>query len=624
MICQKFTDKNILKLKKQLKFFPEISDRDFWENAKPYSIEFFEKNVKRYEGIERKHLTATLCRKYAVDGDRVEFEKVYFSRRSELVNKVILECFHNDGRYMDDILDLVWMILEETSWTIAAHYSNSVAADSLPWCENDCIDLFSAETACTMAFVYQTLKEKLDEISRNITPRIVKRIEEQLDVYLNSEGFWWYGRPGYAPNNWNPWINSNILTCAFAVVEDEDRLRDIVYKALISLDYYFDNYPDDGACDEGPSYWNQAGLSMLESLWILNLGTDGQINFFGEEKVKNTLEFFMKYDTGNSQAVNFADAGINVVSYYPSLYKMAKLSANQKTMSFSKMLYDTVNAAKMPASNATARMAHLAGSMPKAHRMMDIIKYSPEMDKLDVAEFKPDSDYYLESIQVVTSRYRSDAREGIFFAAKGGHNNEHHNHNDIGNFIVYKNGTKFLIDSGNMQYRKGTFGAGRYTLKSTRSAYHNVPLIDGIEQQEGQQYCAKNAVLEKSENKTFFSVDIADAYPDKIAEKWVRSIDYDKAAQKMTVTEDFALAKESEISLNFLTPQNVEFAGNSVIITAENGEILEMAFDNQMEFEIEKVDYDNDHLIRLNWGENIYRISMITKAKSGKITYVIK
>ena len=261
--------------------------------------------------------------------------------------------------------------------------------------------------------------------------------------------------------------------------------------------------------------------------------------------------------------------------------------------------------------------------MPKVFRMMDIVTYSPEMDKLEDAGFEQDLDYYLDSIQVVTSRFKSDAKKGLFFAAKGGHNAEHHNHNDVGNFIVYKNGTKFLIDSGNMQYRKETFGELRYTLRSTRSAYHNVPMIGGTEQKDGREFAAKNAKYENTGEKTLFSLDIADAYPEKTIEKWVRTFEYDKPGQAIKVTEDFVLNKESEYSLIFLTPQKVERNGNTVLLSAENGETLEIAFNRDFDFEVETVECE-DHISIANWGERFYRISIKSKAKSDKITYTIK
>ncbi|MBR5586357.1 MAG: heparinase II/III family protein [Clostridia bacterium] len=624
MFCEKFISPMRINVKTGLQIFPKISDRKFWEENLKYSLEFFEENVKQYNPAERKPLSAALYRRIAFDGDRVAFENVYFARRAELANKIILECYYNDGRYMEDILDLIWMIMEEITWIIPAHIFRDPGSDSLPVMDEKFIDLFSAETACTLSFAIQTMGEKLNEMSVNILPRIKARLCKMVELYTERDDMYWMAfREGSRAANWNPWITSNMLVTAFTVVEDKEILQKFVYKALRVLDRYYEVYPLDGACDEGPVYWTQAGLSMMEDLWLLKIGTDGQIDVFNEEKVKNTLEFFMKVYTGRGQVMNFADSSLNVPVYYATIYKVAKFAKNEKVISFAKSLYDTENANSKAMADSFLRGRNISSAMTKVMRMMDIVAYSAEMENLPDSGFKPDSDYYLASTQVMTSRFESDPEKGLFLGAKGGHNGEHHNHNDVGSFVVYKNGTKFLIDSGNMQYRKETFTEERYNLVSTRSGYHNVPLIDGVEQQAGKEFAAKNADYKNDGKKVSFSLDIADAYPDKVAKKWVRSLEYDKSAQTILVSEDFALAKTSEFSLNFLTPQKTERNGNVIKFAASNGETFEMSFDTDFEFETEKLVYD-DRLFIANWGEDLYRISLKFKGKDGKITYIIK
>src|SRR5690606_32488668 len=57
------------------------------------------------------------------------------------------------------------------------------------------------------------------------------------------------------------------------------------------------------------------------------------------------------------------------------------------------------------------------------------------------------------------------ARKGNFyFAAKGGHNNESHNHNDVGNFILYYKNRPLLIDVGVEFYTAKTFSDERYQI----------------------------------------------------------------------------------------------------------------------------------------------------------------
>lgn len=71
------------------------------------------------------------------------------------------ECVENENRFLDDIVNGVWSICEESTWAISAHLGNcsSGSTDVLPDSLNDAVlDLFSLETAQLIAFVYYLLK----------------------------------------------------------------------------------------------------------------------------------------------------------------------------------------------------------------------------------------------------------------------------------------------------------------------------------------------------------------------------------------------------------------------------------------------------------------------------------
>ena len=113
-------------------------------------------------------------------------------------------------------------------------------------------------------------------------------------------------------------------------------------------------------------------------------------------------------------------------------------------------------------------------------------------------------------------------KKGLFFAAKGGFNNESHNHNDIGTFILYKDEQPMFIDAGVGTYNKKTFSNERYDIWTMQSGYHNLPQINGYEQPFGKNYKSKNASFDAKRNE--FKLDIAGAYPKEANIKtWIRS-----------------------------------------------------------------------------------------------------
>lgn len=146
-----------------------------------------------------------------------------------------------------------------------------------------------------------------------------------------------------------------------------------------------------------------------------------------------------------------------------------------------------------------------------------------------------ENDTYIKSLSIMIS---GDAQCGLYLAVKGGHNAESHNHNDVGNFVVYKNKTPFLIDAGCIAYSAKTFSEERYSIWCNSSKYHNLPLINGYEQIAGAEHCAENIGYSVSEHKAEFSMDICRAYPEECGVKsWYRSFVFNKKEQNITITE---------------------------------------------------------------------------------------
>ena len=108
---------------------------------------------------------------------------------------------------------------------------------------------------------------------------------------------------------------------------------------------------------------------------------------------------------------------------------------------------------------------------------------------------------------------------------------ESHNHNDVGNFILFQNGHPVLIDIGVGTYTAQTFNAHRYELFYMQSEYHNCPTINNVAQHAGSQYSSHNVSFVEHANNggIHFSADIAKAYPTEAhVKQWIRSFDFDR------------------------------------------------------------------------------------------------
>ena len=284
-------------LVKDWRYFPASQDREAWGNL-PEAIkkEITDRGEEALQ-YEWPILPATLYLEYTRNGNRSNFQAVYFERRNKLHDLVMAEALTQSGKYLDQVINGVWAICEESSWCIPAHISLQEDGHTpLPRPEEEVVDLFAAETGTTIAWTYYFLKEQLEEITPVITQRMEIEIEKRIFApVLEREDFWWMGLgPRKKVNNWNPWVISNWLTAVLLMEKDLERKAKSVSKAMLCLDNFINIYPEDGGCDEGPGYWGHAGGSLFDCLDLLYSATDGKIDIFDHPLIRNIGSYIAK------------------------------------------------------------------------------------------------------------------------------------------------------------------------------------------------------------------------------------------------------------------------------------------------------------------------------------------
>ena len=116
------------------------------------------------------------------NGNRTVFQNVYFERRRDMVSLALAEYVEGKGRFADALRDVVWMILEETTWVLPAHsreMGGGLDALSYGVEQTDYIDLFSATTGAALAMVYYLCREIFDEPAA-MRQRILIELEKRI------------------------------------------------------------------------------------------------------------------------------------------------------------------------------------------------------------------------------------------------------------------------------------------------------------------------------------------------------------------------------------------------------------------------------------------------------------
>ena len=592
--------------------FPKPDDKAGWSKADPEMLAAILKEAESYLNYEWPYIPATKSLLFERTGDRNEYQSLSFKKRGVLGVLLLAEVHENKGRFLDAIIDGVWSICEESFWGVPAHLPKTKEYAGLMDVSDPFVDLFAAETGTYLAWVDYFLGDKLDAVSPQIRKRIYFETNNRLFKPLMTKPHGWMtkNQNGRAPNNWNPWICSNWLNTAL-LLEKNDQLRaDMTYKILKVLDEFVNPYPQDGGCDEGPSYWGAAAASLYDNISMLNHATNNAFQFvFADEKIKNMGKFIYRAQISDTYFLNFADAD-----------PKPKMSAN--------MIYrygKDINDPDMMKFGAYYRQQEdiLSGNF-HFFRKLYALFMQDEFENAGQGLPLP-KDVWLPDLQVMVARDEEGSTKGFYVAAKGGHNDESHNHNDIGNYVVYYDGQPLLIDVGRGTYTRKTFSDRRYEIWYNCSDYHNTPSVNGKTQPPGRQFSASNVQYKSARRYSQFDVDIAKAYPEDAAiNSWKRTVRLNRT-KNVTVTDAINLKQVNELTEHLMTcyPSEVRTPGELIIhykINDAQPRDFVIRYDaKQMQAVVEKIPLTTmeDQGIIQKWGDTIYRINF--KAISPKV-----
>ena len=440
---------------------------------------------------------------YDETGDRAIFEKGYFERRNDCSYILVAYWLTNDEKYKKPLIDLICMICDEFTWCLPAH----IHTDPLPegyLSSSGVVDLFAAETARLLADICDVVGDRLpDFISERITYEIDRRITKPLLKWK----FWWQR----CTNNWAAVCAAGSARAVFKFAGEDD-IKALIPMFETCMEHFLSGYKDDGCCLEGFAYWRYGFGYFVIYADLIREYTSGRINYFENEKVRNIALFPQRIRMGKGKTVCFSDGvndftiGSGIICYLRKQYGDA-------------VQYPSIE-----------YLGHKGNVFSINELLWFDVEYK-EDESSDATEI-------FEGAQWCISR-----RKNYSFAAKGGHNYEPHNHNDVGSFmIVAKDDSIPLADIGAEKYRRETFRLDtRYTILNHSSWGHSVPIInkDGY-QLYGAQYKAKN--IQHGENS--FSLDIENAYESGIVDNIHREFKFEE--NRVILTDSFVFSDKTE------------------------------------------------------------------------------
>ncbi|MFP4974768.1 hypothetical protein ACE6ED_05125 [Paenibacillus sp. CN-4] len=443
-------------------YYPEGDQKGFWARVQASGGWKAELEDIRREGgrlLEQAipELTYSLFVLYAKQGTRLEYERVYFERRRRLNTFAVLSMLEPEQEeWKQGLFDVLWAVCGEYTWCLPAHLPDGGRPET--------IDLFAAETGFTLNEIALLLENMLPGMLKD---RIAREVEQRIIRPFLEAGPWHWET---VETNWSAVCAGSVGAAALLQpsISPED-LAAVLTRAERSMEFYFRGFGDDGVCLEGPGYWNYGFGYFVYYADLLRSRTEGRIDHFNEEKVRNIALFQQRCFLSQDRPANFSDA-VRQVRIHPGL---------------SHYLSRCYPEVQLPPAGFNAMFSHDPCSR-WAHAFRDLIWREPEKER---AGDWQSAAYLMRGAQWLVARWPEG---GVMraFAAKGGTNGEPHNHNDVGHFILVRGGEAFLTDLGSGEYTSSYFGEKRYTFDCNGAQGHSLPIIDGMLQAEGAESAA--------------------------------------------------------------------------------------------------------------------------------------
>jgi hypothetical protein len=531
-----------------------ITERSAWDNlAKKDS---FRRIISRAENLLKSPVPEQpddLFLEFTRTGNRTHWQRVSGRRRGRVKTFALAECLENKGRFVPGFEEIVRALCSERTWVMPAHDGNlnNFNGKSID------IDLGSSALGWSLATADYLLGDKISpETRRLIHENLERRIFQPFRDMVSGKRKknWWLT----GTNNWTAVCLSGVTGAALAVLDSPDDRALFIAAAEGYSRNFLEGFTDDGYCSEGLGYWNYGFGHFITLSEMIYQATGGKLDLFDNDKVKRAAMFGSKIEIINGVYPAFADCSITArpssrIMYFVSrrlglgLRKWEQIDPVSSGGSLGEcMMYSFENSAsrRMPAQNSSQG---------------------------------PGIRSWFENAGILICRPAANSATQMAVALKGGNNAEHHNHNDVGSYVVVLGDKPLLLDPGGEVYTARTFSSRRYESNVLNSFGHPVPLAAGKLQRTGAQGRARVVRRDFTNNSDTLILDMSSAYDVLELEKLQRKFVYSrKGLGSLTVTDEVVFSKPCDFGTALITFDKWQQLSSSSLVIRDQGKALKV------------------------------------------------
>ena len=440
------------------------------------------------------------------------------------------ECLENNGRFIPAFEEIVRVLCSERTWVMPAHDRNLTNFNGT----GIDIDLGSSALAWSLTTADYLLADKLSlKTHRLIRDNLDRRVfEPYQDMVLGKrQKNWWLT----GTNNWNAVCLANVTGSALAVIDSPRQRAFFIAAAENYSKHFLEGFTDDGYCSEGLGYWNYGfGYYVMLSEMIYQ-ATNGKVDLLQDNKVKQAAKFGANIEIINDVYPAFADCSINAKPSSRLMYFVSR------RFGLALRSWEQIDPVSAGGSLYQSMMYSFPNSASRA-----LLTQGPSQG--------PGIRSWFEQAGVLISRPGPNSSSRLAVALKGGHNQEHHNHNDVGSFVVVLDDKPMLLDPGGEIYTARTFSSRRYESNVLNSFGHPVPIVAGKLQQTGRN--ARGRVVSRSftDSTDTLVLDISSAYDVPQLKKLERKFVYSRIGSgSLCVTDEVTFSRPCDFGTALIT-----------------------------------------------------------------------
>lgn len=449
-------------------------------------------------------------------GNRTQYDECFHDRGLRVPYLQVLAL--GDDAYLEELEEIIASICDEYTWVISAHAyaGNEGRAEEFDYTR---VDLFSSCQAMFFAVTYHIFGDKL---CKDIRFRMKDCVKMKVLNFFENRTFWWERED--IGCNWTPACACGVGIAYMYLFPERFALQKDRLFALFAR-FLKNSFTDDGVCTEGASYYG-TGIGYLLYFCDVYKELFGTLpDFIKTEKIQKIFDYH-KNSIVDDWIFPFGDSNPGKVDGYRILELQHK------------KLFPTY---ELPGFDFLEKI-NLTKSDVLKWVMLDCIgRFTLRGEKTQPR--KPFSRLY-ENAQIFSCK-----KGDYILFAKGGNNNEIHNHNDVGVFALYVGDDRIIADIGPGEYTwaYGEDMEARYgeEIFCCGSCGHSVPIVGDIYQTYGEGSQAR--LLSHSENG--MKLEIADAY--KLKDTSL-TVEYDCGEEGVAVSYAYQGEKRA-ITFRFLS-----------------------------------------------------------------------